>query len=198
MNEKKPDYLVLVNGEHRLPDGFEDTVEIISVENTQGKVIQIEKKTYQAFLQLRKDLWENDGLQAELLSAYRSVASQERIFQRRLAEFGAEYTYKYVALPGHSEHHTGFAIDVSFFVDGKVIRGTENLLSIDHLFQVAHKKLAQYGFILRYPKNKEAVTKIGYEPWHFRYIDSPEIAKNISDAAICFEEYHDTHCKAKV
>lgn len=189
MCEKKPDYMILINGENRLPDGFEDAVEIISVENTQGKVIQIEKNTYQAFLQLQKDLLENDGLQAELLSAYRSVASQERIFQRRLAEFGPEYTNKYVALPGHSEHHTGFAIDVSFVVDGKIIRGTENLLSIDHLFKIAHKKLPKYGFILRYPKAKEAVTKIGYEPWHFRYTDSPEIAAEITDNGLCLEEY---------
>ena len=188
--DKKTDYLVLVNGAHRLPAGFEDTVELISVTDTQGSTFRVEKKTYEAFLQLRKDLLENHGLQAELISAYRSVATQEKLFAQRLAEFGEEYTYKYVAVPGHSEHHTGLAIDVSFVVDGKVVRGTENLLGMENLYAIAHKLLPQYGFMLRYPQPKEAVTKIGYEPWHFRYIDSPEIAAKIATEAICFEEYH--------
>ena len=50
------------------------------------------------------------------------------------------------------------------------------MLAVVHLFEIIHKKLPKYGFLLRYPKGKEDVTKIGYEPWHFRYIDSPEIA----------------------
>ena len=116
--DKKTDYLVLINGENRMPLGFEDTVARISVENTDGTKFQVEKKTYEAFLRLRKDLLDNHGLQAELISAYRSVATQETLFAQRLAEFGEEYTYKYVAVPGHSEHHTGLAIDVSFVVDG--------------------------------------------------------------------------------
>jgi D-alanyl-D-alanine carboxypeptidase len=45
-----------------------------------------------------------------------------------------------------------------------------------------------YGFILRYPKGKESVTKIAYEPWHFRYIDSQKLAKNLSEKGLCFEE----------
>ena len=189
MSNKKPDYMVLVNGENRLPEDFESTVEFMTIENMDGTKFRVEKKTGEAFLRLQKDLLENDGLQAELISTYRTVATQEALFQKRLAEFGAEFTYKYVAVPGHSEHHTGLAIDVSFVEDGKIVRGTPNLLAHDHLFQIVHKKLPQYGFILRYPQPKEAVTKIGYEPWHFRYIDSPEIAKEITDSGICLEEY---------
>lgn len=187
--DKKTDYLVLINGENRMPLGFEDTVARISVENTDGTKFQVEKKTYEAFLRLRKDLLDNHGLQAELISAYRSVATQETLFAQRLAEFGEEYTYKYVAVPGHSEHHTGLAIDVSFVVDGNIVHGTENLLRMESLYAIAHNLLPKYGFILRYPKTKEAETKIGYEPWHFRYIDSPEIATEITNKAICFEEY---------
>lgn len=181
--------MVLVNGENRMPENFESTVEFMTIENMDGTKFRVEKKTCEAFLRMREDLLKNDGLQAELISSYRSVATQEALFQKRLAEFGAEFTYKYVAVPGHSEHHTGLAIDVSFVVDGKIVRGTENLLGIDHLFQIAHKKLPQYGFILRYPQPKEDVTKIGYEPWHFRYIDSPEIAMEITNSGICLEEY---------
>lgn len=185
----KTDYMLLINEANRLPDKFEDTVEIIGVENAVGEKYQIEKKTYEAFLRLREDLLKNDGIQTELISVYRTVKQQEETFQRYLKSFGLEYTNKYVAKPGHSEHHTGLAIDVGILLNGKLYRTVEELLSVDHLFQAVQEKLPSYGFILRYPKGKEAITGIGYEPWHFRYIDSPEIAKGITDKGICFEEY---------
>ncbi len=188
-NEKKTDYLVLVNEDNRLPDGFEDTIELVSVENAVGDQYQIEKKTYEAFLRLREDLLKNDGIQTELISIYRTVKQQQETFERYLNQFGLEYANKYVAKPGHSEHHTGIAIDVGIMLDGKLLRTIEDMLSVDHLFQTVQKKLPEYGFILRYPKGKEAVTKIGYESWHFRYIDSPELAKKITQQGICFEEY---------
>lgn len=189
MNEKKPDYLVLVNEDHRLPDGFQDTVEIISGENAVGGHFQIEKKTYEAFLRLQEDLLKNDGIQAELGSIYRTIEQQESIYEKYLNNFGLEYAKKYVAKPGHSEHHTGIAIDVGVVLDGKFYHTIEELFSIEPLFKTIHEKLPRYGFILRYPKGKESATKIGYEPWHFRYIDSPEIAKEITEQGICFEEY---------
>ena len=189
IQEKKPDYLLLVNEDHRLPDDFEETVEIIPIENAFGDHYQIEKKTYEAFLRLQEDLLKNDDIQTDLISIYRTVKQQEETFARYLKNFGLEYANKYVAKPGHSEHHTGMAIDVGIVVDGKLTRTIEELLSVDDLFQTVQAKLPQYGFILRYPKGKEPITKIGYESWHFRYIDSPEIAKEITDKGICFEEY---------
>lgn len=189
MNEKKTDYMILVNEENPIPDGFESTIELIDVENAVGEKYQIEKKTYQAFLHLRKDLLENDGIQAELISVYRTVDQQKVTFNYYVDNFGLKYAKTYAAFPGCSEHHTGFAIDVSLLLDGKLPRGVEGLLAIEELFRIVQRKLPEYGFILRYPKGKEAVTKIGYEPWHFRYIDSPEIAKEITDRGICFEEY---------
>ncbi len=189
MSEKKPDYMILVNEENRLPEDFASTIELIDVENAIGEKYQIEKKTYQAFLRLREDILTNNGLQIELISVYRTVDQQKVTFNYYVDNFGLEYAKTYAALPGCSEHHTGFAIDVSFLVDGKIIRGVEGLLGADGLFRIVQEKLPEYGFILRYPKGKENITKIGYEPWHFRYIDSPEIAKEIYDRGICFEEY---------
>lgn len=190
MNEsKKPDYLVLVNEDNRLPEGFEETIEIITVKNAVGDTYQIEKKTYEAFMRLREDLWQNDGIHAELISVYRTIPDQEATFNRYVEKFGMDYARTYAALPGHSEHHTGLAIDVGVMIDGKLIRTIEGMLELDHLFKIMQSKLPKYGFILRYPKGKEAVTKIGYECWHFRYIDSPKLAKEITDQGICFEEY---------
>ena len=187
--EKRPDYLVMVNLDNRLPDGFEDSFELISVKNEVGAEFRIEKKTYDAFLRLQKDVLKNDGIQIALLGSYRTVKEQEKIFGSALDEFGMEYTCKYVARPGHSEHHTGLAIDVGIVIEGKLLFRREDLLSVDGLFQTVQKKLPEYGFILRYPKGGESVTKIAYEPWHYRYIDSPRVARQITDEGICFEQY---------
>ena len=186
---KKPDYMILVNGENRLPEGFEDSVELIRVENSVGDSYQIEKKTYEAFLRLQEDLLENDGIRTDLISVYRSVKQQEETFERYRTKFGLEYAKTYAAMPGHSEHHTGMAIDVGIFVGDKLYRTVEDMLSVDDLFLVVQKKLPKYGFILRYPKDKTDITKIGYECWHFRYIDSPSLAQEITEKGLCFEEY---------
>lgn len=189
MNEKHPDYLILVNGENRLPDDYENTVNLISVENSVGDQYLIEEKTYEAFMRLREDLLQHDGIQTELISVHRTIAQQEAIFARYSKNFGIEYANTYVAKPGCSEHHTGLGIDVGIVVNGTLTRTVEELLSVDDLFKIVQAKLPQYGFILRYPKGKEAVTKIGYESWHFRYIDSPKIAKSITEQGLSFEEY---------
>ena len=189
---KQTDYMILVNEDHRLPENYTDTIELLSVKNAVGEGYQIEKKTYEAFLRLREDLLQNDNIQIELISVYRTVAEQEEIYARYTREHGPEYARTYVAIPGHSEHHTGIAIDVGILQDGKLIHSVAGLLAASDLFAVIQAKLPRYGFILRYPKGKEAVTRIGYESWHFRYIYSPEIATDITDRGLCFEEYWET------
>jgi len=189
MQQRKTDYMVLVNGTHPLPQGYEDTVERITVQNAFGDQYEVEKKTYAAFLRLQKDLLENDGIRIELVSAYRTIATQAASYEHHMKNFGPEFTNKYVARPAHSEHHTGIAIDVGVVVDGKLRRYVQELLEVDDLFQIIQARLPQYGFILRYPGGKEPITGIGYECWHFRYLDSPEIAKKITDRGLCFEEY---------
>lgn len=184
-----PDYLILINSENKLPEGFIDTVALVEVENPEGARFYVEEKTYQAFLRLQADIREHDGLEIALLNSYRTLEKQQAAFDHYFYKFGLAYAEKYAARPGYSEHHTGLAIDVSFLRDGKLTHGAQELLELDDLFSIVHKKLARYGFLLRYPRGKEEITKINYEPWHYRYIDDPEIAKKITEKGICFEEY---------
>ena len=186
---KEPNYRILINSENKIPEGFIDTVELVEVENPEGSRFFVEKKTYEAFLKLQADIRENHGLEIALLNSYRTLEKQQAAFDHYLHKFGLAYAEKYAARPGCSEHHTGFAIDVSFWQDGKLTHGAQELLEMDHLFKVVQAKLPQYGFILRYPRGKEEITKINYEPWHYRYIDSPELAREITEKGICFEEY---------
>ncbi len=120
-----------------------------------------------------------------LVSTYRTVADQQSIWDKNVQESGEEYARNYVASPGHSEHHTGMAIDFSFFrpADGASIPVAE----YEHgIWLTEH--CAEYGFILRYPDHKVDITRISYEPWHFRYVGAPHAAV-ITKADLCFEEY---------
>ena len=187
--EKKPNYLVLVNEDNPLPADFLDSVKLVDVENIAGNKFKVEEKTYQAFLQLQQDVLIEEGITTVLLNSYRTIKTQEEIFENIVKEYGIEHARKYVAIPGRSEHHTGFAIDVGIMIDGKLYRTQKELLSLDHLFKKIQQKLYKYGLILRYPKGKEHITKIAYEPWHYRYLDSVQLAKEITEKGICFEEF---------
>ena len=131
----------------------------------------------------------SEGIDIELDSTYRTVEAQQEIWDEFEKEYGIEYTKKYVAVPGTSEHHTGLAIDVKIIKDGKIIADNDEMTAEVEIFNQIHAKLAKYGFILRYPVGKEDITGYGSEVWHFRYIDSPEIAKEIMDNNLTLEEY---------
>lgn len=184
-------YLVLVNKTHALPDGWENVVNIITVENSLGEEIQIEKKTFEMFTALRDELLENYNIQIELDSVYRSVEEQQEIWDAWLADpdKGEDYCKKYLAVPGYSEHHTGLAVDIFIIKDGKAIRENDDLFADEDDFAKIHDLLPTYGFILRYPKDKQYSTGYDYEPWHFRYIDDPVSAIAISFVGVTLEEF---------
>ena len=81
--------------------------------------------------------------------------------------------------PGSSEHNLGYAMDIvcveEYFEDSKQ-------------FKWLQKNAADYGFILRYPKDKQNITKVTYEPWHWRYV-GVEAAKAMKSSNLCLEEY---------
>ena len=181
-------YLVLVNKENKLPDNWLDTIELTCAKDIWGEDMKIEKETRTQFRKLREKLFK-DKIYLLLDSAHREIFEQEYIWNKFEEEFGLEYTKRYVAVPGYSEHHTGLAIDVCFIYDGHIISENPELAESKGVFEVIHKNLADFGFILRYPQGKEEVTGYGYEPWHLRYVGSVEIAKYIYANNLTLEEY---------
>ena len=180
------DYLVLVNKLCPLPAGWEEKLETVTVTNSVGDEVEVEKKTLDAYLRLKDDLEKNDGIYLELDSARRSIAAQQEIMDRFTEKYGADYAAKTVATPGYSEHHTGLALDLYFRIrneDGTFtdVYYNEDMTKPEYfgIWDTVHAKLADYGFILRYLKGKEYITGYGYEPWHIRYIDDAEKAKEI-------------------
>ena len=186
-------YFVLVNKTHKLPEGWENVVDIITVENSLGEELQIEQKTYDAYCALRNELLDEYDIQIELDSVYRSVEEQQEIWDDWSAdpEKGEDYCKKYLAVPGYSEHHTGLAVDIFIMKDGKEIRENDDMIADTDDFAIIHQLLPRYGFILRYPDNKDYVTGYAYEPWHLRYIDDTLLANAITATGIAFEECFD-------
>ena len=182
-------YLILVNKQHKLPDDYESKVNLIYATNSFGnRTFQIEKTTYEFFDELRKELLNKNSIQIELDSVYRSVAEQQEVWDDFMKEHGEEYTKKYVAVPGYSEHHTGLAVDICLVVDGRIIDDNDEMTAQTEIFKVIHSKLADHGFILRYLKGKESITGYNYEPWHLRYVGE-KYAKEIQSKGITLEEY---------
>ena len=188
------DYLALVNKLNPLPDGWEDALETVTITNSVGDEVEVEAKAYDAYLALKQDLEENDGIYIELDSARRSIKAQQEIMDRFIEKYGLEYATKTVAAPGYSEHHTGLALDLYFRLKGEDGEFTdvyynEDMVQYPEIWDKIHARLADHGFILRYLKGREHLTGYGYEPWHIRYLDSAETAKEIMDADITLEEY---------
>ncbi|MBP5289472.1 MAG: M15 family metallopeptidase [Clostridia bacterium] len=182
------DYLVLVNKENKLPDDWENKLETVTMTNSIGDEVEVEKKAYEAYTKLKEALAE-EGVTVDLDSARRSVAEQRRIWNDFMDKYGEAYTKRTVATPGFSEHHTGLALDLYLIIDGVDVVENEDMIQYPEIWEKIHGKLAEYGFILRYLEGKEAVTGYGYEPWHIRYVNSPALAKEITQRGITLEEY---------
>ena len=180
--------LILVNGNLTLPEDY--PVETAVADDATGKTLQTEAA--EAYRQMAAAA-AADGVELMLCSGYRSVEYQQGLFAKKVQQYldkgmtqeqAEAEAGTVVAVPGHSEHNTGLAADIV----------TPDHQALDTAFEEtpafawldAHA--ADYGFILRYPNNKSAITGIIYEPWHYRYVGA-ENAKAIKESGACLEEY---------
>ena len=112
-----------------------------------------------------------DGLNIYISSGYRSYDYQSQIYNNYVGIYGTETADTFSARPGNSEHQSGLAIDVNI-IDDSFAGTPEAIWLAEHCWE--------YGFIIRYPENKQAITGYKYEPWHIRYVGSA-ISKQIHD-----------------
>jgi len=121
------------------------------------------------------------GLNLIIQSGFRSYNTQVNVYNKWISLDGKEIADTYSARPGHSEHQTGLALDLNL-IDNKFEETPEFAWLNDNCYK--------YGFILRYPKEKQHITGYIYEPWHYRYVGS-ELAKKLYNNGnwITLEEY---------
>ncbi|MDF2513427.1 MAG: peptidase [Herbinix sp.] len=122
------------------------------------------------------------------VSGYRSVTEQRKIYADSLRDNGEDFTRKYVALPNHSEHQTGLAIDLG--IKKEVIDFIRPEFPYDGISQRFRKTALRYGFVERYQSTKEQITGIAHEPWHFRYVGYPH-SEIMNTNNLSLEEYID-------
>lgn len=172
--------LILVNSDYKfVTKNFE--MNLVKFDNLE---IYLDSRAMSALLQIFKKLNITDEILP--VSGYRHSLLQKDIYENSLVDNGEVFTKKYVALPGHSEHETGLAIDLGLN-EGKIdyIRPDFPYYGICQDF----RNLApDYGFIERYPKDKTEITKIAHEPWHFRYVGFPH-SSIMTKFNLCLEEY---------
>ncbi|MMZ48613.1 D-alanyl-D-alanine carboxypeptidase [compost metagenome] len=179
---------VMVNKQFSLPENYEPTDLVYpNVRFTFKEKIEKRKMRKEAAEALEKMFAgaEKDGVYLAGVSAYRSHKTQTAVFNRYVKKDGEEKAKTYSAVPGHSEHETGLAIDVSGS-DGRC--AAEDCFAGTKEAEWLAKHAPEYGFIIRYPEGKESITGYKYEPWHIRYVGT-DIAKNIAERNITLEEY---------
>ncbi len=181
--------LVLINKQNSIPDDYE--VKLGVIDTIKGPMY-CDERTIDDMLDMFQAAKE-ENIVLEVCSPYRDLEYQQMLFNRKIKWYmnkGMSYMEAYqlssqvVTVPGASEHQIGLALDIV----------TTNYLTLDEGFgeTEAGKWLAansyKYGFILRYPLGKEAITGIEYEPWHFRYV-GVEAATVITKQGITLEEF---------
>ena len=167
--------VVLVNALNPVPDWYElDAVNVVDYHD-------VDRLCYDALVQMLSDC-NAAGIEYTFNSAYRTIAEQTAIMEYRTREHMKTYKLDFmeardkametVAIPGTSEHHLGLAVD---------LLGDEAIAWLqEHCWD--------YGFIVRYTEEKESITGIVDEPWHFRYVGT-EVSLDMKGSGLCLEEY---------
>lgn len=194
-----PDLVMLVNKSMFLDKSFkpDDLVDMKRLKldadgnNTNGGVRmvdsswQLQRECAAALVELC-DAARQAGHELYLKSAYRSYYKQAVMYENRIKKYG--YDDGWVTKPGASDHQTGLGCDVvpKTWTD----RGMNEDMAQEPETQWMAEHCAEFGFILRYPADKEDITEINYEPWHLRYVGK-EAAAYIMDNGLCLEEFYD-------
>lgn len=180
--------LILINSENAYQDKKQNDIFTIYEKKTEsyhvsGSDISLRSDAIDALNDMFDDFAEKTGHEDIIvISGYRTNEEQQALYDEDLEATG-EDTSTLVAKPGYSEHEGGYAVDLSLFVDGVLgdYDGTGD-------YEWINENCAHYGLILRYPEDKTDITKINFEPWHYRYVGQPH-AFYIYQQKLTLEEY---------
>ncbi len=175
------DLLIIVNKYHKLPSDYEpELVEMDSKYVNWGKRY-MHPTAYEHLVEMIEDA-SKEGIRLFSVSPYRSYNTQKSLYNNYVASHGQEEADTFSARPGYSEHQTGLAVDLNTTDENAHF---ENTKEGKWLQENAYK----YGFILRYPQDKEYITGYIFEPWHYRYVGT-EVASYINEHQITYDEYY--------
>lgn len=168
---------VLVNKYHALSPDYVPRLEALGSAYGVGSLTP---EAAAAFRQMADDA-RAEGISLRSVSAYRSYRTQDRLYRNYLAQDSQYRVDTYSARPGYSEHQTGLALDINV---ARISAHFENTAE----FAWLQANCARYGFLLRYPEGKDAITGYRFEPWHYRYV-GVETAQACTGQGLTYEEY---------
>lgn len=180
--------LILVNHDHQYFSGSEELVVINEKLDEEGRTsyvgndydMKVLDRIYTPLSDMLDAFNEATGYDdIVIIGGYRTTERQQELYDEDLEATGNDFSER-VALPGHSEHESGYAVDFT----------TSTTWDYDGTgeYDWINQNCWKYGFILRYLESKTEITKIQYEPWHYRYVGVPH-AYYMYKNEICLEEY---------
>ncbi len=202
LEDMNPDFVILANKHYLLEEGFyvkplvkvrklklnkDGSVRTEGVRWAVGNQMKLQEDCYKALVAM-SDAARDDGYNLYLKSAYRSWRTQNTMYKNRLKKnHGKDDVW--VSKAGASDHQTGLGADG---IPKSWIKaaGMNSKMAKEPECQWMAQHCQEYGFIIRYPEEKQAVTEINYEPWHLRYVGIPA-ATFIMDNGLCLEEFNE-------
>lgn len=181
--------LLLVNGENPLPEDYDYEGNLITLDQKyiNGSLKQVSKEIEPYLIAMLEAAWA-DGVKLYVWSPYRSYDTQKMLYNnqvKRCEEKGLsgkaaeDEAATVVARPGTSEHHTGLACDFNMASDK---------FETTAMYEWMKEHAAEYGFIMRYSKEKQPLTGVIHESWHWRFVGI-KAAKQMNTFDMCLEEY---------
>ncbi|MFZ2538805.1 MAG: M15 family metallopeptidase [Oscillospiraceae bacterium] len=168
----------------------------LDIQKTKFDTQWVDSRAAKAYEDMRKAAAKK-SITLYLRSGYRSISTQQRNYDNEVARFvglgnskeeSIRLTNEYYAIPGRSEHHTGLAFDIITPEYHNTIHTLNEKFAKTAAYKWLVANCADYGFILRYEKDKKDITGINFEPWHYRYV-GVDHAKYMTKNGLCLEEY---------
>lgn len=184
-NNYNKKYEIIVNKANPINEEILANYNIVEVKNNLFGIVKLEEETYKHYLDLKDNLKER-GYYINIKTGYKTLAISSANYNTYLKEKGSKFTEKYISKPGESEHNTGLSFDFTISSDKYSTKTNYEGDEYKYLENIAYL----YGFIIRYPKDKENLTGFTYEPWHLRYVGTG-LAKYLKKNNLCLEEYYE-------
>lgn len=173
---------ILVNKYYKLPDKYAPT-DVASIPSTYAfGTNQIRQEVLDAFIEMYNAA-KAEGITLIVNSGYRTYEYQKSLYDNYEKVNGKEYADGYAARPDYSEHQSGLALDIVSY--GMTMK---NFAESD-TYKWLVNNCVKYGFILRYPENKEEITGYQYESWHYRFLGK-DLAQKVQASGLTFDEYY--------
>lgn len=184
--------LILINGDYSYTGNdvndlvssydYRTNAEGVKIMSLKDSSVSSKKVVLESLNAMLSDFYKETGIKdVMLVSAYRSEEYQKELYDADLKKTGLDYSTT-VEKPGHSEHHSAYALDFQLDKEGYPYFNGEGD------YKWIYENCYKYGFILRYEADKSSITGINAEGWHFRYVGVPH-AQLIYHSKLCYEEY---------